>query len=168
MTLDEVALDLEKIENAEFGLQSAADIQKFLNAEHAKRQPYLKEQIVDLINLCSGLSCRQIETELLSRNPQLDFKESKKMISKDRMQITYTTVMTTEEQLQRIKELRSHASPHMNREQLIDYMAEVALERIDPRRRDARAKKRKLNRPKIRSSGAGTRADSLRKCRKPA
>ena len=136
----EVPEILAKIDRGELCLQSAADIQTFLNGERGRRNAYSHEQIKQLVAVCSGLSTREIQLELVSRNPQLDFRESKKLVAKDRLQITYTTSLRTEEKLQRIKELRSHASPFMNREELMDYMAELVLEKIDPVRRDQRLK----------------------------
>ncbi len=47
-----------------------------------------------------------------------------------------------EEKLQRIKLLWSHVDPNMSREDLLDRMAEITLDRIDPVRKLQRAKER--------------------------
>jgi hypothetical protein len=133
---------LEMIDRRELCLQSAADIQTFLNFERGLRIPYSTEQKLELVLKCSGLSTREVQLELANRNPDLDFRESKKMVAKERMQVTYTTSVATEEKLERIKQLRSHANPYMNREQLMDYMAEIVLDKIDPLRKDERAEQR--------------------------
>jgi hypothetical protein len=52
-----------------------------------------------------------------------------------------------EEKLSRIKNLRSHISPYMTREELFDYMAEIVLDKIDPLRRDDRVEKRSAQKP---------------------
>ncbi|MEK7356231.1 MAG: HNH endonuclease signature motif containing protein, partial [Bdellovibrionota bacterium] len=71
-----------------------------------------------------------------------DFKESKKFVSKDRLRVTHTIAVSIEDKLDRIKQLRTHVNPYMTREELLDYMAEVTLNAIDPVRRDERVRKR--------------------------
>jgi hypothetical protein len=84
--------------------------------------------------------------ELASLNPDVNFCESKKIISRNQVRITYVGTVTTEEKLERIKELRSHASPYMSRDELFDYMAEKTLDQIDPLRKASRAEKRAAKR----------------------
>lgn len=133
---------LEKIDQGIMCLQTAADIQSFLNREKGRKKPYAKYEIEQLIDVCSGLSSRDVLFELASRNPEFHFRESKKPVSKDRLQITYTTAVSLEEKLERIKSLRSHVNPYMNREVLLDYMAEIVLDKIDPLRKAAWADER--------------------------
>ncbi|MEK7355044.1 MAG: hypothetical protein AAB250_01245, partial [Bdellovibrionota bacterium] len=111
---------LEKIDQGEICLQTAADIQKFLDQERAAKRAYSIEEKRALVETCSGLSTRKVEIELASRNPVIDFRESKKYISKDRVRVTHTSAVATEEKLDRIKQLRSHVNPYMTREQLLD------------------------------------------------
>ncbi|MEK7355647.1 MAG: HNH endonuclease [Bdellovibrionota bacterium] len=133
---------LEKIDAGAMCLQSAADIQTFLDLERGAKRPYSAEEKRALVESCSGLSTRKVEIELASRNPTLDFKESKKFVSRDRLRVTHTIAVSTEEKLDRIKQLRSHVNPYMTREELLDYMAEVTLDAIDPARKDERIRKR--------------------------
>ncbi len=133
---------LEKIDRDELCLQSAADIQTFLDQERGAKRAYSAAEKRALVQNCSGQSTRKIEIELASRNPTLDFKESKKFVAKDRLRVTHTISVSTEEKLERIKQLRSHVNPYMTREELLDYMAEVTLDAIDPVRKDARITKR--------------------------
>lgn len=140
---------LEMIDKKELCLQAAADIQTFLNRERGAKQPYSIEQKKQLVETCRGLSTREIQIELSVRNPKLDFRESKKFVSKDRLQITHTIAVSIEDKLTRLKQLLSHVNPYMNREELIDYMAENLLEKMDPIRRaqraDARDEKKSTN-----------------------
>jgi hypothetical protein len=133
---------LEKIDRGEMCLQSAADIQSFLNKERGRKKTYSPDQKAELVNTCSGLSCLSVQVELAKRNPEIDFKESKRFVAEDRLKITYTTKVSTEEKLERIKALRSHVNPYMSREELVDYMAELTLDAIDPVRKDQRAETR--------------------------
>lgn len=137
---------LELIDQKKLGLQSAADIQTFLNKERGAKRAYTNEMIRKLVQTCVGLSTRDIQFELASRNPEIDFKETKKLISKTRLRITHTLSVSLEAKLERIKMLRSHVNPYMNREELLDYMAEVTLEAIDPLRKMARDEVKKEKR----------------------
>lgn len=134
---------LEKIDDKTMYLQTAADIQTFLNFERAAKMPYLVQPMVDLVEACTGLSVRDVQIELASRNPKIDFKETKTYVSKDRIRVTHTLAVSIEDKLTQIKNLLSHVDPYMTREELIDYMAEKTLEAIDPASREARVKARK-------------------------
>jgi hypothetical protein len=133
---------LEKIDQGELCLQSVANIQTFLNKERGAKKPYSSEQKAALVEKCSGLSTRDVQTELAGRNPDVRFYEMKKMVSKNQLRVTYVTKTTTEEKLERIKALRSHVNPYKNRDELLDFMAERTLDQIDPLRKADRADKR--------------------------
>jgi 5-methylcytosine-specific restriction endonuclease McrA len=143
----ELALDLpdvlQKIESRELCLESASSIQKFLKIERGAKRAYSPEAKRKLVDVCLGLSTRKVQLELAGLNPNIDFSESKKFISKDRLRISHTVSTKLEEKLERIKNLRSHVNPYMSREELLDYMAELTLDRIDPFRRAKRIEKRK-------------------------
>lgn len=132
---------LEKIDRGQMCLQVAADIQTFLNRERGLKKPYSIQQTRELVETCSGLSTREVQIELATRNPSIDFKESKRYVARDRLRVTHTISTAIEEKLERIRQLRSHANPYMTREELLDFMAEVTLDAIDPARRDARVDK---------------------------
>jgi hypothetical protein len=135
---------LSKIDSRMMCLQTAADIQTFLNLERAAKRPYSVQQKIDLVETCSGLSVRDVQMELANRNPKIDFKVTKTYVSKDRIRITHTLAVSIEDKLTRIKNLLSHVNPYLTREELIDYMAEKTLDAIDPLRRDQRTAARKL------------------------
>ncbi|RYZ63525.1 MAG: HNH endonuclease, partial [Proteobacteria bacterium] len=122
-------------------LQSAADIQTFLNKERGARRAYTSEEKSALVEQCTGLSTREVQVELVKLNPSIDFSESKKLIAPDRYRITHTVSSELENKLERIKALLSHVNPFMTREELLDYLAELALEKIDPVRKSQRAGK---------------------------
>ncbi|MES2965184.1 MAG: HNH endonuclease signature motif containing protein, partial [Bdellovibrionota bacterium] len=94
--------------------------------------------------------------ELARRNPVLDFRESKKYVANDRVQVTHTLSTSTEEKIQRIKNLLSHVNPFMSREEVLDYMAECTLDAIDPLRKAQRAEVRKT---KVRKRSEKRRTD---------
>jgi len=139
----EVPAVLEMIDHGSHCLQSVADMQKFLNGERGAKRPYSLEQKNELVETCAGLSTRMVQRELAKRNPIIDFRESKKFVSKDRLPVTYTCSVELEKKLAHIKDLLSHVNPYMNREELLAYMVDCTLEMIDPDRKDARLAERK-------------------------
>ncbi|RYZ69249.1 MAG: HNH endonuclease, partial [Proteobacteria bacterium] len=132
---------LSKIDRREMCLQSAADIQTFLNKERGARRAYTSEKKSALVEQCTGLSTREVQVELVKRNPSIDFSESKKLVAPDRYRISHTVSSELENKLERIKALLSHVNPFMTREELLDYLAELALEKIDPVRKAQQAGK---------------------------
>ena len=133
---------LEKIDRRELCLQSVADIQTFLNKERGSKRRYSPEQIADLVEACSNLSTREVQIELSSRNPSLDLIETKTFVSKDRIRISHTISVTLEEKFERIKQLRSHVNPYASREDILEFVLDFALERIDPVRKARRAQEK--------------------------
>lgn len=133
---------LDLIDSKKMHMQTAADIQTFLNKERGARRPYSVEEKVNLVQQCISLSTRDVQRHLAKLNPQMDFKESKTFISEDRLKITYTVAVEVENKFNRLKELLAHVNPYMSREELFDYIAEIALEKLDPIRKAKRAAKR--------------------------
>ncbi len=146
MTLSLAVPDvLDLIDSKKLCLQSAADIQSFLNKERGAKRRYTNEQTQDLVDACVGLSTRDVQLELARRNPTMDFRESKKFVAEDRIQVTHTLSTSIENKIERIKNLLAHANPYMTREEVLDYMAEHTLDAIDPVRKAERAEKRRLS-----------------------
>jgi hypothetical protein len=143
---------LEKIDQKQLSLQTAADIQKYLNFERGQKNPLHQKQIEDLVEVCSGLTSREVQVELAKRNPNIDFSETKTIVSEDRIRISHTISNELEEKLERIKNLRSHVNPYLSREELLDYMADVTLDQIDSDGKAARVeagKKKKKQMPRV-------------------
>ncbi|RYZ81998.1 MAG: hypothetical protein EOP06_22440, partial [Proteobacteria bacterium] len=107
------------IDEKKLCLQSAADIQTFLNKERGARKPYSAEAKASLVATCTNLSTREVQRRLAALNPQVDFSQSKRFVSADRMQVTHTVSVQVEEKLERLKGLLAHVNPYMNREELL-------------------------------------------------
>ncbi|RYZ81236.1 MAG: hypothetical protein EOP06_23880 [Proteobacteria bacterium] len=133
---------LELIEAKTLHLQAAADIQTFLNKERGARRPYSSDEKFALVQRCARRSTRHVQRYLASLNPACDFRDSKRYVSKDRLQVTHTLSVEVEEKLERVRSLLYHVNPYMSREELLDQIAEIALDKLDPIRKAERAKKR--------------------------
>lgn len=133
---------LTMIDEKRMCLQVAADIQTFLNKERGARRAYSDEQKARLVEQCLSKSTRHVQRLLTKLNPACDFKDTKRFVTENRLQITYTASVKVEEKLDRLKEILAHVNPYMSREELIEYIAEIALDKLDPIRKAQRIQKR--------------------------
>ena len=133
---------IEKIESVEMLVTIIANIQSFLNSEAKIQRAYTKEAKIELIETCLGKSVIEVQKEFVRRNPEIEKRESVRIISENRLRVSHSVSNALEEKLQRIKMLWTHVDPNMSREDLLDRMAEITLDQIDPVRKTARAKKR--------------------------
>jgi hypothetical protein len=131
-----------KIESGKMSLTVAAHVQTFLYNEKKSDRAYSQNAKLELVEACTSKSVREVRREFVRRNPEIEKRETVRYISEDRMRVTHSISHTLEEKLKRIKALWSHVSPDMTREELLDRMADLTLDQIDPARKTARAKKR--------------------------
>ncbi len=141
--LNDVPEVAAKLDSGEMTLTVASNIQSFLFAEKKLNRAYSESAKIELIETCSGLSCKQVQREFARRNPEIEKRESVRYTSEDRLRVSHSVSVGLEEKLKRIKLLWSHVDPNMSREQLLNRMAEITLDRIDPARKAQRAKARK-------------------------
>lgn len=135
-----------KLESHVICLQVAADIQTFLNFETKLKRPYSADQAAQLLDKCSAKSVAAVRMELASRNPKLKFREKKRLISADRIEIRYAISMALDAKHNRLKQLWSHSNPSMTHEELVEKMTDLALDAVDPLRKMERVEKRKSKR----------------------
>lgn len=131
-----------KLESNELSLQAAADVQTFLNLEAKLKRPYSPLQITELVEVCSKKSVAAVRRELAARNPVLKFRETKRAIGRDRIEIKYSITSELDAKLERLKQIWSHSNPSMSHEELIEKMTELALKAVDPLRKAERADRR--------------------------
>ena len=134
---------IEKIESGEMPVTVAANIQSFLYAEKRSDRAYSREAKIELIETCSGKSARDVQKEFVRRNPEIEKREVVRVTDENHVRVSHSISNKIEAKLQRIKLLWSHVEPNMSREQLLDRMAEITLDQIDPVRKAACAESRK-------------------------
>lgn len=134
---------IAKIESGAMPVTVVANIQSFLNAEAKQQKPYSQQAKIELVQTCLGKSVIEVQKEFVRRNPALEKRESVRLVTEDRLRVSHSISTELEEKLKRIKLLWSHVDPNMSRENLLDRMAEITLDQIDPVRKADRANKRK-------------------------
>ena len=135
---------IEKIESGVMPVTVAANIQSFLYAEKRLDRAYSPEAKAELIETCIGKSVRDVQKEFARRNPDFEKRESIKQVTEDRVRVSHSISNELEDKLQRIRRLWSHIDPNMSRETMLDRMAELTLDQIDPLRKAKRAENRKV------------------------
>ena len=132
-----------KIESGELSLTAAASVQSFFYSEAKQSRPYSQSAKIELIEACLKKSTREVELELCKRNPDLEKREDVRQLSEHSLRISFTISDETHTKLVRLMNLMSHSNPDMSFESLIDRLAEMGLDQVDPIRKAQRAEKRK-------------------------
>ncbi len=129
----------EKIETGSLSLSVAAQAETFFRKE--KTQTENKNLILEKLE---NQSSRQCEKTLisLSANPEVHQKpDSIKPESEKRSRIQFSADNTLLDDLEKIRGFLAHKNPHLSMAELIQEMAHLSLDELDPVRRPSRKKK---------------------------
>jgi len=133
------------LEAGTLNLSTVSTVQGFLRREKKERGvTYSQDEKRSLLKKVEGQSARECEKILATLSPVAMLpKEQERVITSDRTELKVVLPQEVMEKLQRIRSLRSHATPDATYADLIGYMAELTLEKIDPARIEKRAQVRK-------------------------
>ncbi len=136
-----------KIQSGELTLTAASQVQSFLKLEKKERKTYSQEQKLALLETCSRKSTREVERELAARNPQVLKREVIRTVSETHSRLNLSIRNDLLEKLEKLKGLLSHINSNMSYEDLLEKMAEIALEQVDPVRRAENSQRKESARP---------------------
>lgn len=122
----------KQIESGVLTLTAAASVQSFFYSEAKEKTPYTKSEKIELIESCLNKSTREVERELSRRNPERDLRESVRHLSEERLRLSISISEELNHKLERLKNLMSHSDPGMRIEDLLERLANMALEKLDP------------------------------------
>lgn len=148
-----------KLESGELNLSTASEMQSFFYFESRNKTPYSIEAKRELIETCLGKSKREVERELARLNPEREKRESVRVISKDRLRVSFSISAELNDKLNHLKDLLTHIDSAMTTETLLERLAELGLDKFDPIRKARRASK-KADRAARQSAKADTDTDS--------
>ncbi len=131
-----------KLESGELSLTVASEVQSFFYAEAKLARPYSLNAKIELIETCLNKSRREVERELVRRNPEREKRDVIRLTSPDRLRVSFSISEELNQKLLRLKELLSHTNP--STEGLLDRLAELGLDKFDPKRKAARARSRQV------------------------
>jgi HNH endonuclease len=128
-------------------LSSLSQAQKFFRSEEKHHDVKLTdEQKQGVLKKLEGKSTRECEKELLKMSSvPIEISKPEKQRVLDEAHTELRLVLDSEllEKLNRIQALRSHANPSMSYTELLKFMAEDILKRIDPLKKAKKEKKEK-------------------------
>jgi hypothetical protein len=130
-----------KLESGELSLSVASEVQSFFYSEAKLNRPYSLNAKIELVETCLNKSRREVERELVRRNPERENRESIRQTSIDRVRVSFSISEELNQKLNRLKDLLSHTNP--STEDLLDRLAEIGLDKFDPDRKAARARSRR-------------------------
>lgn len=150
--LPEVEADIKQ---GEMSLSVVSQVQSYFRKENQKRRenrelPLPRPEKLKLLTRLKGTSSRECERKLVQLNPELNLpKEKTRPVSETRTSIHFTVDHSLLEKIERLKDLTSHQNPSGSYEKLFDKIVDLALERLDPVRREARRKSTPLPTSKV-------------------
>jgi len=100
-------------------------------------------QKLELVNQLEGTSSRTCEMKLAEIAPETGIpREKTKVLASDKTLIQFVTNKELMSKIEKLKNLTSHTNPEGSYEILFSRLVEIALDKLDPERREERRQKR--------------------------
>lgn len=134
----------EKIERGDLSLTVASQVGTFLRQETQKRRkqktaPITKMEKLDLLTTLQGTSRRECEKKLAEETTLP--KERTRPITEEKTLIQFTANKSLMNKIEKLKTILAHQTNSL--EALFEKLTDLALEKLDPERRNERRQKRK-------------------------
>jgi 5-methylcytosine-specific restriction endonuclease McrA len=138
----------EKIEKGELSLTVASQVQVFFRQENQKRKeqkakPISREEKLNLLANLQGTSSRECEKKLADFALETIIpKEKTRPLPQEKTLIQFTAGKELMSKINKLKSLLSHRNKTGSLEALFEELASIALEKLDPERRQQRREHR--------------------------
>ncbi len=135
------------LEQGKLNLTNLSSLNGFMRKKESKSKKRLstleKTMFIDQIENKSTRECQVLLAQL---DPELspDLREKEKALAGDKTELKIIVSNTLLEKLRRVQELRAHANPNMSYAEILEYMAEVVLDKTDPERKWAKKEKKEI------------------------
>lgn len=126
----------KKIAEGSINLTVVAQAQSFFKAEAKKNQAYSAAHKLKLLHQLENKSSREVEKVFVQLNPEIKAREKVRAISANQVELKIILDEKLKNQLNELRALLSHVNPNMSYQELIAYLAEVGLKKLDPRLRE--------------------------------
>jgi len=159
----------KKLKTGKISLTVASQVQGYIQRENKRRKTEKTPKLspvekLDLVQKLEGTSSRTCEKKLAQISPEIGIpKEKTKIITPEMTQIQFVANQDLMNKIQRLKELTFHTNPEGKYEDLFSKLVEIALDKLDPERRDNRRKKRSTQ-----SVASGKTEEKLNQPKKPS
>lgn len=126
------------LETGRMSLTNLSALQSFIKKKevHEKKKLNLEEK-KELLEKIEGKSTRECQSLLVNLDPELVAPASEKERALPNHKTELKIIISNEllQKLKRVQELRAHANPEMTYAEIIEYVTEVTLNKMDPDRR---------------------------------
>lgn len=138
-----------QVKAGKISLSVAAQMQGFFRQEDQKRRserqaPISAQEKIEMVSQLAGTSSRQCEQKLARISPEAVLpRERVKPLTPEKTQIQFLADADLMKKIQRLKELTSHQNPEGRLEKVFAKAVDMALEQLDPERKELRRQARK-------------------------
>lgn len=145
----------EKIESGKLSLSVAAQVQGFIWREDQKREeadaePISKSEKLELIEQMEGVSSRECEEKLIAISPEAKVPQEKtKPITQNKTLIQFVADERLMKKIEKLKYLLAHQNYEGRYDKLFEKVVDMALEKLDPEKREMRRAKKRVTRNRI-------------------
>ncbi len=135
------------LEQGKLNLTNLSSLNGFMRKKESKSKKRLstleKTMFIDQIENKSTRECQVLLAQL---DPELspDLREKERALAGDKTELKIIVSNAILEKLNRVKAIRAHVNPNMNYAQILEYMAEVVLDKTDPERKWAKKEKKEI------------------------
>jgi hypothetical protein len=137
----------EDLESGKLNLTSLSQAGKFfVTEEKYSGEKLSSEEKAEILEKMEGKSTRECELELIRMSSapiQISHPEKERVMNDEFTEWKLVLGSELLEKLNRVQALRSHAQPSMSRVELLEYMADEVLKRLDPLEKEKEKEKQK-------------------------
>ncbi|MES2768689.1 MAG: HNH endonuclease signature motif containing protein [Bdellovibrionota bacterium] len=166
-----------KILKGSLSLAGAAKIQRFLNAQNKVQSPVptqnksqhnsspkikTKEEKLTFVESMENKSLFEIEKAMVKLNPESIPQEKIRQINEEKIELKLVIDEDLKNQLDRLKNFLSHKNPNMSYNELLKYLTQLGLQKLDP---ENKIKNQKAESKNQRTDSCQTRVVASKKSR---
>lgn len=136
---------MDRLQSGELSLSNASQLYSFFQAEKKEGKPYSPKAKQEIIQEMIGLSKKECERKLLARCPESLPKEKERAVSETKTELKLILDVSTMEKLQRLKDHLAHSYPQASHGEIIEYLINETLDRLEKKKRGAKPDQSSLN-----------------------
>jgi len=149
--LSEIPEIAPAIENGTLNLSTVSTVQNFFKREKVDQgKEYTEEQKKDVLDSVSNKSKRETETILATLSPEsVVGPEKTKPLTETKTELRIILDADTLNKIEKLRDLTAHQNPEGSYGVLLGILAEIALDKLDPVKKEERIQKRQTKARKV-------------------
>lgn len=139
---------MDRLQSGELSLSNASQLYSFFQSEKKDGKPYSPETKLEIIQEMTGLSKKECQRKLVARSPEFLPKEKERVVSETKTELKLILDISTMEKLQRLKDHLAHSHPQASHGEIIQYLINEALDRLEKKKRGTKPDQSKVSSPR--------------------